>query len=90
MRNKALVEDAEACLSHNVELNVELKRKDEDMRKTEDSHKKAEELAEWNAKKLEDSLATLLACMQEVMVAIDAAFVKGVVESSGVAFSAWL
>ena len=39
---------------------------------------------------MEDSLVALLACMQEVKVAIDAAFVKGVAESSGVAFSAWL
>ena len=39
------------------------KRKDEDLRKAKDSRKKAEELAEENAKKLEDSRATLLACM---------------------------
>ena len=62
-RNKALVDDVEACLSHNIDLNMELKRKDEDLRKAEDSRKKAEELAEENAKKLEDSRATLLACM---------------------------
>jgi len=97
VRNKALVEDAEACLSHNVDLNAELKRKDEDLRKAKDSCKKAKELAEENAKKLEDSCAALLACMQEAKVAIDTTFVKGSMESSGVlpkadhaAFLAWL
>ena len=96
-RNKALVEDAEACLSHNVDLNAELKRKDEDLRKAKDSCKKAKELAEENAKKLEDSRVALLACIQEVKVAIDATFVKGGAESSRVLpevdpsmFSAWL
>ena len=63
-RNKASVEDAEACLSRNVYLNLELKRKDEDLRKAEDSCKKAKDLAEENAKKLEESCAALLACMQ--------------------------
>ena len=53
-KNKALVEDVEACLSGNVDLNVELKRKDEDLRKAEDSRKKAKDLVEENAKKLED------------------------------------
>ena len=62
-RNKALVEDAKACLSRNVDLNVELKRKDEDLRKAEDSRKMVEDLAEENAKKLEDSRAALLPCM---------------------------
>jgi len=84
VRNKALVDDVEACLSHNIELNMELKRKDKDLREAEDSHKKAEELAEENAKKLEGSRAALLACMQEVKVAIDNAFVKGGAVSSGV------
>ena len=84
-------------VSRNVDLNAELKRKDEDLRKAEDSRKKAEELVKENAKKLEDSHATLLACMQEAKVAIDTAFVKGDTESSGVlpkadlaAFLAWL
>ena len=45
VKNKALVEDAEVCLSRNVDLNVEFKRKDEDLRKAEDSCKKAEDLA---------------------------------------------
>ena len=63
-------------VSRNVDLNAELKRKDEDLRKVEDSPKKAEELAKENAKKLEDSRAALLAYMQEVKVAIDSAFVK--------------
>ncbi|XP_066351472.1 autophagy-related protein 23-like [Miscanthus floridulus] len=58
-RNKALVDDMEACLSRNIDLNVELKRKDEDLRKAEDSRKKVEELEE-NAKKLEGSRAALL------------------------------
>ena len=96
-KNKALVEDAEACLSRNVDLNAELKRKDEDLRKAEDSRKKAEDLVEENTKKLEDSRAALLAYMQEVKVAIDSTFVKGGMESSGVlleadpaTFSAWL
>jgi peptidoglycan hydrolase CwlO-like protein len=83
-KHKALVEDAEACLSRNVDLNAELKRKDEDLRKAEDSRKKAEELAEENAKKLEGFRAALLACMQEAKVAINTAFVKGGMESSGV------
>jgi hypothetical protein len=48
VRNKALVEDAELCMSHNVDLRAKLKEKDEDL-------KKAEKLAEENAKKLEDS-----------------------------------
>jgi hypothetical protein len=76
-RNKALVEDVEACLSRNVDLHVELKRKDEVLRKAEDSRKKAEELEEENAKKLVDSCAALLAYIQEAKVAIDTAFVKG-------------
>ena len=92
-----MVDDAEACSSHNVDLNMDLKRKDKDLREAEDSHKMAEGLAEENAQKLEGSRAALLACMQEVKVAIDNAFVKGGVESSGVlpeadpvVFSAWL
>ena len=71
-------------MSRNIDLNTELKRKYEDLRKAEDSRKKAEELVEENAKKLEDSRAALLACMQEAKVAIDNAFVKGGMESSGV------
>ena len=82
-----MVEDAEACLSRNVDLNVELKRKDEDLRKVEDSRKKVEDLVEENAKKLEDSCGALLACMQEVKVAIDSTFVKGGAEEQGVAQS---
>ena len=96
-KNKALVEDTEACLSHNVDLNVELKRKDKDLRKAEDSRKKAEDLVEENAKKLKDSRAALLAYMQEAKVAINSAIVKGGVKSSGVlpeadlvVFSTWL
>ena len=92
-----MVEDAKACLSRNVDLNTELKTKDEDLRKAEDLRKKVEDLAEENAKKLEDSRAALLACMQEAKVAIDSAFVKGGVESSGLlskadpaVFSTWL
>ena len=92
-----MVEDVDACLSRNLDLNAELKRKDEDLRKAEDSRKKAEELVEENAKKLEDSRAALLACMQEAKVAIDNTFVKGGMESSRVlpevdpaVFSAWL
>jgi len=81
-KNKALAENVEACLSCNVDLNAELKRKDEDLRKAEDSRKKAEGLADKNAKKLEDSRAAWLACMQEAKVAIYSAFVKGGVESS--------
>jgi len=96
-RNKALVEDAEGCMSCNLDLRAELKGKDDDLKKAEDSRKKAEELAEENAKKLEDLCATLLAYIQEVKVAIVTAFVKGGAESSRVlpeadpvAFSAWL
>ena len=92
-----MVDDAEACWSRNIDLNVELKRKDEDLREDEDSHKMAEGLVEENAKKLEGSRAALLACMQEAKVAIDNAFVKGGAESSGVlpeaapaTFSLWL
>ena len=74
----------EACLSRNVDFNTELKRNNEDLREVEDSRKKAEELAEENAKKLEGSRAALLACMQEAKVAIDNVFVKGGMESSRV------
>ena len=84
-------------MSCNVDLNAELKRKDEDLRKAEDSRKKAEGLADKNAKKLEDSRAAWLACMQEAKVAINSAFVKGSAELSGVlpeanptTFSMWL
>ena len=84
-------------MSRNVDFNTELKRNNEDLREVEDSRKKAEELAEENAKKLEGSRAALLACMQEAKVAIDNVFVKGGTESSGVlpeaapaAFSLWL
>jgi predicted RNase H-like nuclease (RuvC/YqgF family) len=48
VRNEALVEDAEPCMSRNVDLRTELKEKDEDL-------KKVEKLAEENAKELEDS-----------------------------------
>ena len=58
-----MVEDVDACLSRNLDLNAELKRKDKDMRKVEDSRKKAVELAKENAKKLEDSRAALLPYM---------------------------
>ena len=78
-----MVDDAEACLSRNVDFNIELKRNNEDLWEVEDSHEKAKELAEENAKKLEGSRAALLACMQEAKVAIDDAFVKGGAESSG-------
>ena len=61
------------------------------------ARKEAEELAEKNAKKLEESCAALLACMQEAKVALDVVFAKGGVEQSEVlpdadpmAFSAWL
>ena len=54
-------------------------------------------MAEKNAKRLEDSRAALLACMQEAKVVIDSTFVKGSMESSGVlpeadpvVFSTWL
>jgi multidrug resistance efflux pump len=103
-RNKAFVEDAEACMSRNVDLLVELKKMEEDLKMSEESHKRgeiawkeAEELAEKNAKRLEDSRGILLACMQEAKVAVDAVFAKGGAEHSEVlpdadptAFSAWL
>ena len=63
MKNKALVEDVEACMSHNIDLHAELKEKDEDLKKTEEARKEAMELAEKRAKELEDSRAALLACM---------------------------
>ena len=97
MKNKALVEDVEACMSHNIDLHAELKEKDEDLKKTEEARKEAMELAEKRAKELEDSCVALLAYMQEAKVAIDIAFVKGGVESRRVlleadpaTFLAWL
>ena len=52
---------------------------------------------EANAKKLEDSRATLLACMQEAKVSLDAVFAKGGSKLSEVlpnadptTFSTWL
>jgi hypothetical protein len=84
-------------MSPNVDLHVELKEKDEDLKKAEEAHKEDVELAEKRAKELEDSSAALVACMQEAKVAIDAAFVKGGAESSELlpeadpaAFLAWL
>jgi hypothetical protein len=36
-KNKALVEEAEACARHNVDLHVELKEKDDDLKKAEEA-----------------------------------------------------
>ena len=41
VRNKALVEDAEACMSRNVDLHAELKKTEEDLKKLEESCRKA-------------------------------------------------
>lgn len=56
-----------------------MKKKDEDLkeakescRKAQGARKEAEELAEKNAKKLEESRSTLLACMEEAKVVLDA------------------
>lgn len=65
--------------------------------RSEESRKKAEVLAASNAKRLEDSRATLLDCMREAKVALDAVFVKAgskpcddLPDADPVAFSAWL
>jgi hypothetical protein len=91
VKNKDLVDDAQALLGHNLDLHADLKKLDGKLKEAEDSRKKAEEaqkkaeeLAEKNAKKLEDSHAALLACMQEVKVALDAVFAKGGAEPSEV------
>lgn len=81
-----------------------MKKKDEDLKEAEESHRKAkgaqkeaEELAEKNAKKLEESRSALLACMEEAKVTLDAIFAKAGTEQSEVLpdadpalFSAWL
>lgn len=73
------MDDAQALFNHNLDLRAELKKKDEKLEVAEDSHKKVEvahkkakELVETNAKKLEDSRAALLAYMQEAKVSLDA------------------
>ena len=71
-----------ACASQNIDLRTELRKKDDDLKKVADSRQKATGLAEARAKELEDSRAALLACMEEVKVIIDAAFVKGGARSS--------
>jgi hypothetical protein len=59
VKNKALVDDAEALLGCNLDLHADLRKRDEDLKEAKDScrkaevaHKEAEELAEINAKKL--------------------------------------
>lgn len=77
------MDEAQALLNHNLDLHAELNRKNEELEEAKDSCKKAEgarkeakELAGMNAKKLEDSRAALLACMQEAKVTLDAIFAK--------------
>jgi multidrug resistance efflux pump len=82
-KNKGLIDDAQGLLNRNIDLHMGLKVKDEKLKEAKGSHKnvevarkKAEELAEANAQKLEVSRAALLACMQEAKVALDAVFAK--------------
>lgn len=83
MKNKSLIDDAQGLLNRNINLHAELNGKVEKLKEAEDSRKKAEvackkakELAEMNAKKLEVSHAALLACMQEAKAALDVVFAK--------------
>lgn len=71
---------------------MELNRKNEELeeakgscKKAEEVHKKAEELAKANAKKLEDSRTALLACMQEAKVSLDVVFARWLRAERGVA-----
>jgi hypothetical protein len=103
-KNKDLVNDAQALLNRNLNLRADLKKRDEKLEEAEDLHKKdeeahkeADELAEKNAKRLEESRATLFAYMQEAKVALEVVFAKGGLEPSKVlpdaepaAFSTWL
>jgi len=98
------VDDAQALLCRNLDLRTDLKKKDEELKVAEDSrkrvegaHKEAKELAVKSAKKLEDSRAALLPCMQEAKVALDVVFAKGSMNPSEVLpdadpaeFLAWL
>jgi hypothetical protein len=56
---------------------VELKVKDDDLKKAEEAHQTAVGFVEARAKDLEDSRVALLACMKEAKAAIDSAFAKG-------------
>lgn len=99
-----MVDDVQALLCCNLDLRIDLKKKDKELKVVEDSrkraegaHKEAKELAVKNAKKLEDSRATLLPCMQEAKVALDVVFAKGSMKPSEVLpdadpmeFLAWL
>ena len=96
-KNKALVVDAEACTSRNIDLCAELKRKDDELKRVDEARLEVMRLAEVRAKELEGSRVALLCCMEEVKAAIDAAFVKGGAGSSEalpkadpVAFLEWL
>ena len=91
-------------LNHNISLHAKLRDKDEKLKEAKGfrkmvrvARKKAEELVEANAQKLEVSHATLLPCMQEAKVALDSIFAKASSEPSEVlpdgdplAFSVWL
>jgi hypothetical protein len=104
MKNKDLVNDAQALLNRDLDLCADLKMRDEKLeeakdlrKKAEEACKEAEELAEKNAKRLEDSRAALLACMQEAKVSLDAVFAKGgsepsevLLDAEPVAFLVWL
>jgi septal ring factor EnvC (AmiA/AmiB activator) len=96
-RNKALVEEAEACARRNVDLHVELKEKDGDLKKAKEARQTAVVLVEARAKDLKDSRVALLACMKEAKASIDSAFAKGgarlseaLPEADSVAFLEWL
>ena len=103
-KNKGLIDDEQGLLNQNIALHVKLRDKDKKLKEAKGfrkmvrvARKKAEELVEANAQKLEVSHATLLPCMQEAKVALDSIFAKASSEPSEVlpdgdplAFSVWL
>lgn len=95
--NKNKVEQADELLNHNIDLHTKLREKSDKIVEVEEACKKAEELAESNAQRLEYSRKALLACMRDAKVALDVVFAKAgsmvtddLPEANAVAFSSWL
>lgn len=94
---KKTLADVEECLNPNIDLGVDLRKKEGEIEKLTKACKDAESIAKSKAKELQDSKEALLVCMKEAKVLIDGAFAKGGMESSSelpeadlAAFSDWL
>lgn len=81
----------------NIDLRVELRKKEEELKKAEEARQKAMDLAEARLKELDDSRVALQACMESVKAEVYGAFAKGGADLSGLlpevdamAFKEWL